>query len=46
MDLEALPRDAASGALALHDHDFHTGSRKLPLVKLIDDFSVGCAGSR
>jgi len=39
--VEALPRHAASGALALADLDFHSGTRKLPLVKLIDDFSVG-----
>lgn len=42
--MEALPRDGASGALSLRDLDFHSGSRKLPLVKLIDDFSVGRGG--
>lgn len=43
---EAIPRDPASGALDFKDFDFATGSRALPLVKLIDDFKVrrGLAG--
>lgn len=44
VDLEALPRDV-SGALSLRDLDFHSGSRTLPLAKLIDDFSVGRGGA-
>lgn len=37
---EAIPRDPASGALDFKDFDFATGSRALPLVKLIDDFKA------
>lgn len=40
VDLEGIPRDAASGALQFGQYDFHAGAQPLPIVKLIDDFQV------
>eukprot|EP00803_Ostreobium_quekettii_P007603 evm.model.scf_98.5 EVM.evm.TU.scf_98.5 scf_98:31915-34323(+) len=34
-DLEALPR-GPTGAINFSDHDFHKGTKKLPIVKLVD----------
>lgn len=38
--LEAIPKDPATGALDFSECDFHKGSKPLPLVKLVDDFSA------
>lgn len=44
VDLEGVPRADATGALDFSSYDVHSGSAPLPVVKLIDDFTVGGSG--
>jgi prolyl oligopeptidase len=44
VDLQVIPTSAGTGALDFAPFDFHKGAKKLPLVKLVDDFRVGAPG--
>lgn len=44
LDLAAIPASPATGALDFSAFDFHAGSCKLPLVKLVDDFKASMQG--